>query len=83
MAEKKIGEVTHYFGHINVAALKLSGVVKIGDKIKIKGHTTDFEQEVKEMQVDHKAVDSAKKGDDVAVKINDKVREGDTIFLVK
>lgn len=83
MAEKEIGEITHYFGNIGVAVFKLSGTVKVGDKIKIKGHTTDFEQEIKEMQIDHKPVETAKKGDDVGVKVDDKVREGDKIYLVE
>ena len=83
MAEKAIGEITHYFGHLGVAVFKLSGSLKTGDKIKITGHTTDFEQKIKEMQVDHKSVETAKKGDDVGVKVDDKVREGDKIFLVE
>lgn len=82
MAEKEIGEITHYFGHLGVAVFKLKGAVKVGDKVKIQGHTTDFEQEITEMQVDHKEVEKAGKGDDVGVKVKDKVREGDTIFLV-
>lgn len=82
MAEKEVGKVTHYFSEIEVAVFKLNGTIKVGDKIKITGHTTDFEQELKEMQVDHKAVESAKKGDDVGAKVKDKVREGDTVYLV-
>ncbi len=82
MADKEIGEVTHYFSNINVAVFKLKGNVKKGDKVKIVGHTTDFEQEITEMQVDHKSVDSAGKGDDVGVKVEDKVREGDKVYLV-
>lgn len=82
MSEQKvIGEVTHYFDHLGVAVFKLSAPLKIGDKIHIKGHTTDFEQEIKEMQVDHKPVEAAKKGDELGVKVDELVREGDTIYL--
>jgi|TARA_B100000315_G_scaffold193550_1_gene184075 putative protease len=79
--EKEIGKVSSYFGHANVAAIKLSGSLKAGDKIHIKGHTTDFEQKVASMQVEKEAVKSAKKGDHVGVKVSERVRPGDTVFL--
>ena len=59
MAEKEIGEIFSYYSKIGVAAIKLIGVLKRGDKIHIKGHTTDFEQVVKGMQIDHKNVEKA------------------------
>ena len=79
--EKKIGKVTHYFDTIGVAIVKLSGKLKVGDKIHIKGNTTDFEQKVESMQVNHKNVVSAKPKDDIGLKVIDKTRANDTIFL--
>lgn len=78
--EKKIGTVTHYFGKINVAVLDLKGKLNLGDEVHIMGHSTDFTQKISSMQVDHKEVESAKKGSDVALKVDERVREGDEIF---
>ena len=82
MTEKEIGIVSSYFSHISVAAIKLSGKLKIGEKIHIKGTTTDFETKVKEMQIEHKSVKEAKKGDHIGIKVPDKVRPNDKVFLV-
>ncbi len=71
--EKEIGEVSTYFSHVEVAAIKLSGKLKVGDKIHIKGHTTDFELDVDEMQIERKPVKEAKKGDHIGIKVPDKV----------
>lgn len=81
--ESKIGEVTHFYPKPSAAVLKLKEKIKIGDRIHILGHTTDFTQEVKSLQIDHKEVDSAKKGDDVALLVKDTVREGDEVFGVE
>ncbi len=83
MEEKIIGEVLTYFSHIEVAAIKLSNKLKIGDRIHITGHTTDFEQEVESMQVENKKVTEAKKGDKIGIKVKEKVRPNDKIFLVE
>lgn len=82
MAKKEIGEVFSYYSKIGVAAIKLKSVLKKGDKIHIKGHTTDFEQTVKGMQIEHKSVPKAKKGDDLGIKVDDRVRPGDKIYKV-
>ena len=83
MADKKpIGEITHFFGHISVAVIKLSGKLKEGEKILIEGATTKFEQEAKSMQIEHKGVKEAKKGDSVGLKVKDRVREGDKVYMV-
>jgi len=80
-AEKKeIGEITHYFTKIGVAVIKLSDKIKAGDKISIEGATTDVQQKVDSMQVQHKDVKEAKKGDSVGMKVKDRVREGDKVF---
>lgn len=83
MTEKEIGRVSTYFGNVDVAAIKLSGDLKPGDKIKIKGTTTDLEFLVESIQIDRKDVDSAKKGDHVGIKVPDKVRPNDVVFLVE
>ena len=83
MTEKQIGKVSSYFSHVEVAAIKLSGSLKVGDKIRIKGHTTDFEIPVKSMQIERKDVKTAKKGDHIGIKVPDKVRPSDAVFLVK
>ena len=82
MAEKKIGTINHYFDKISVGIIKLSDTLKIGDKVKFKGATTDFEQEIKEMQFMHENLESGKKDQEVGVKTSEKVREGDEVFLL-
>ena len=79
---KEIGEVLHYYGHIQVAVVRLSDALKTGDKIKIKGHTTNFEQNVGSMQVDHNQIETAEKGQEIGMKVNDKVREADKVYKV-
>ena len=76
-----IGTVSHYFGHLSVAAVTLSGQLAVGQRIHIRGHTTDLEQVVDSMQVDHAAVTAAGPGYDVAIRVDAHVREGDLIFL--
>ena len=82
-AEKEIGIVSGYFSNVEVAAIKLLGGLKIGDKIRIKGHTTDFETEIKSMQINNNYVKVAKKGDHIGIKVPDKVRPNDSVFLMK
>ncbi len=80
MAEKEIGEVSNYFEHVGAAAVKLTAPLKKGDTIHIIGGETDFEQKVKEMQIDRKDVDKAKKGDEVGIMVEKKVRKGYKVF---
>lgn len=80
VAQDAIGQVTHYYGHLSVAAVVLKEPLAVGDKIHIRGHTTDLVQEVGSMEVEHARVDSAGPGDDVALKVDDHVREHDSIF---
>ena len=75
-----IGTVTHYFGHLSVAAVDLSDTLRVGDRVHIQGHTTDLALTVDSMEVDHQAVEEARPGDDVALKVSDHVREHDRIF---
>ena len=83
MAEEKIGEVVKYFAKPGVAAIQLSkGSLNIGDTIHIKGHTTDFEQQIQSMQIEHQYVQSAGTGQSIGIKVKDRVREGDTVYKV-
>ena len=83
MVEKEIGTVSSYFSHVGVAAIKLSDELKVKDKIHIKGHTTDFETSVKEIQIEKKKVKEADEGDHIGIKVPEKVRPNDKVFLVK
>jgi putative protease len=75
-----IGRVTHYFSHLSVAGVQLQGPLAVGDRIHIRGHTTDLVQDVSSMEVEHAAVQSAGPGDDVALKVDDHVRDHDLIY---
>ncbi len=80
---KLIGKITHYFSNIEVAVIDLSAPLKKGDTIRIMGgQETDFEQKVGSMQIEHKEVKSAKKGDSVGMKIDEKVHEGYKVYKV-
>ena len=83
MVEKEIGEVSTYFSHVEVAAIKLSGTLKVGDTIHIKGSTTNFELAVDEIQIERKSVKEAKKGAHIGIKVSERVRPNDKVFLVK
>lgn len=83
MAGKQIGTITHYFDHIGVAVLNLQDKLKVGEAVQIQGHSTDFQQTIDSMQIDHKAVEQAKPGDDVAVKVTQKVHPNDKVFRVE
>jgi translation elongation factor EF-1alpha len=76
-----IGRVSHYYSQLSVAAVSLDAPLRVGDRIHIKGHTTDLVQAVDSLQVDHKPVERAVPGDDVALKVDDHVREHDKIYL--
>jgi putative protease len=87
MAEEKkeelVGKITHYFGKIEVGIIEISkGKLAVGDKIHVKGTSTDFEQTVDSMQIEHEQVEKAKKGDAIGLKVKDKVREGDEVYKV-
>ncbi len=84
MAEEKrlIGKVTHFFSKISVAGIELSGALKVGDRISIEGATTNFEETINSMQIDNKGVTEAKPGDVIGIKVKDKTRAGDNVYLV-
>lgn len=81
--ETKIGNVSHYFKRISVAVIKINEELKVGDKIKFQGHTTDFEQVITSLEIDHKKVDLVKPGDDFALKVRDRVRLGDSVYKLE
>jgi putative protease len=83
MPETEIGIIEHYFGKIEVAALRItSGQLCIGDTIHIQGHTTDLTTTIDSMQVEHDSVDKVKKGDAVGIKVSQPVRVHDKVFKV-
>ena len=82
MPEVVIGKVTDFFAHPVVAGIELTANVKAGDKIHIKGHTTDLELAVTSMQIDNANVEQAKAGDNIGIKVSERVRRGDTVYKV-
>ncbi len=83
MSEQEIGVVTHYFGHLQVAAIKITqGELSVGDTIHVQGHTSDFTTKVESMQLEHHTVDQAKAGQNVGVRVPDHAREHDRVFRV-
>ena len=81
--EEEIGTIIHYYSRINVGILELShGELKVGETIHIKGKTTDFSQPVDSLQIEHKSVESVKKGESAGIRVNEHVREGDKVFRV-
>ena len=82
MPEEEVGKVNDFFARPVVAGIELTGTLKVGDKIHLKGHTTDLEQTVDSMQIDNVNVQEAKAGDSVGIKVTDRVRRGETIYRV-
>jgi translation elongation factor EF-1alpha len=82
MPEELIGTVSDYFARPVVAAVELTGSLKTGDKIHIKGHTTDMELVVTSMQINNAEVPAAKSGESIGIKVTDRVRKGDAVYKV-
>jgi selenocysteine-specific translation elongation factor len=80
--EVEIGRVGDYFAHVGVAGIDLTGALKVGDRIRIQGHTTDMEIAVESMQIEHDSVDAANAGDRIGVKVPDRCRNGDHVYRV-
>lgn len=76
----EIGHITHFFPKISVAVIELTKPLSVGDTILIKGPTTDFEQVVDSMQIEHKNVQQAKAGQSIGLKVAERVRETDTVY---
>jgi hypothetical protein len=83
MAEVEIGKVTHYFSKAGVVAIQITqDVLRVGDVIHVKGHTSDFTQKIDSMQIDNKPVVEAVVGQAVGLQVKDHVREHDQVFKV-
>ena len=82
MPEEVIGKVTDFFARPVVAGIELAATLKLGDKIHIKGHTTDLEFIVDSMQINNVDVQQAKTGDLIGIKVSERVRRGDTVYKV-
>jgi len=82
MPEAEIGKVSDFFARPVVAGIGLTATLKVGDTIHIKGHTTDMELTVDSMQINNVNVEQAKAGDNVGIKVDDRVRRGDTVYKV-
>ena len=81
MVEDQIGKITHYFSKIGVAVINIEfGELVVGDTIHVKGATTDFEQKIDSMQIEHEGVDKATAGQSIGLKVADAVREHDLVF---
>ncbi len=78
--EERVGQVIHFYDKISVAVVRLEKELAIGDTIHVQGKAADFEQKIESMQVNHQQVFSAKAGDEVAVKTDQKVKEGDIVY---
>jgi len=82
MAEHAVGTVSHYYSKLDVAGIELFDELKVGDTIHILGHTTDFTQTVASIQIEHENFESAKPGDPAAIKVNERARIHDQVFVV-
>ena len=79
---EEIGKVTHHFSKIGVGVIELSGDLKVGDKIRIKGATSDFKQDIESMQIEHEDVEKAEAGQSIGLKVKEPVREHDKVYKV-
>ena len=77
---KEVGKVTHFFTKINVAVIELKASISVGDRILIKGPTTNLEQTVESMEIEHEKVTQAGAGQSIGLKVDDRVRENDAVY---
>ncbi|PJE67600.1 hypothetical protein COU95_01525 [Candidatus Shapirobacteria bacterium CG10_big_fil_rev_8_21_14_0_10_40_9] len=82
MADFKVGKITHYYDKIGVAVVELTGSLAVGDTIRISGHGTEFSQKVESMQIEHEGIQEAKKGQNIGLKIEQEVKDGDEVYKV-
>jgi putative protease len=80
--EVRVGVVTHYYGHLSVAAVKLEVALAVGQTIRILGHTSDFKQRVDSMQIEHEQVQEAIGGDEIGLRVAQHAREHDVVYRV-
>ena len=82
MPEEAIGTVTDFFARPVVAGIQLTATLKVGDKVHIKGHSTDIEMAVNSIQIDRRDVPEAKPGESIGIKVPDRVRKGDHVYKI-
>ena len=82
MAEQKVGTITHYFGHIQVAAITLEDTLSVGDTVHIKGHTSEFNQKIDSMQLEHESIEVGTTGQEIAIKVIEHARQHDEVLKV-
>lgn len=82
MEEKEIGKIVHFYNKLDVGIIELSDSLKVGDNIRVKGHTSDFTQNISSMQIEHASVSEAKTGDLVGIKVAQKVHQHDKIYKI-
>lgn len=82
MPEVEVGRVSHYYSHISVAGLSLTDTLCVGDTIHIRGHSTDFTQQVESIEIEHQKVERAEAGAQVGVKVKERVRQQDVVYKV-
>ncbi|MCK4482255.1 translation elongation factor-like protein [Candidatus Bathyarchaeota archaeon] len=76
----EVGRITHFFTKISVAVIELSALLTVGDTILVKGPNTDFEQVIQSMQIEHENIEKAEAGQSIGLKVEQRVREGDTVY---
>jgi len=77
---REVGRVSHFFGRINVAIIEVTDIISVGDQILIKGPTTDIEQTIDSMEIEHTKVKQAEAGQSIGMKVNARVRENDIVY---
>lgn len=82
MSEVEIGKVNDFFARPVVAGVELTGEIKVGDRIHIQGHTTDIELTIRSIQIDNQTVERAGAGDNIGIKVSERVRHGDTVYRI-
>ena len=83
IVDSEAGKITHYYSNIGVAIVEVADTISAGDKIHIQGATSDFEQDVGSLQIEHESVEVAEAGQVIGLKVNEKVRDGDKVFVVE
>ena len=79
-AEREVGVISHYYPGIEVGVVEMKDEIRVGDEIVIRGYTTDFTQKIESMEIKHKKIDIAKRGEAIGLKVKDRVREGDRVY---
>ncbi|HEY3317142.1 MAG TPA: translation elongation factor-like protein [Coriobacteriia bacterium] len=84
MSEQRVGHVTHWYGSLGVAGIHVDeGTLRVGDRIHILGHTSDIEQQVGSMELDHHHIEEAHAGEDIGIKVGEHVRDHDAVYRVE